>query len=348
MKFSRRQILLGGFGIGAGLSITTSRLRNQKLELAINEGSDLAYEANLSLNQVHNLQQKVQLKEPIVPYNREMSKILVRCCRLATEQYLEGIKDANYQGAIASLPSYFPELNQYQQVATFGGIPKSRDFLEPILDKFQGHNFLPEKILNYAGFILKSNQKNILVIRGTQKPREWVANLNAKQTYYQSNNLKAGKIHKGFNHLYRQNLDKLILAEIKKLDLNIPLYITGHSLGGAVAILISLDLALNFETLRSNIRTYTYGSPRVGDPNFVQFYSELVPNTYRIVNQADSTWLLPPMQIKDTFYLHLGQNWSFVYQTQDLSLNHQLTVYQAAVDNEVETAEEINQPISSF
>ena len=350
-KLSRRQILLAGFAIGAGISIATSRFRSQQTQNESDEDANVAYDTELSASQVSEIEKSVQLKQPTISYDRQMSKFLVRCCRLATEQYLKGTTEANYDGLIASLASYFPQLNEYEQVTSFL-ILRERFFFEPIIERIGLEDLIPKTDLIYGGFILKSSAKNIIVIRGTQELDEWVANLNVKQIYYQIDNPEAGKVHNGFHDLHffagGPLKDKRIRTVLEQLDPNIPCYITGHSLGGAMAILMAIDLALNFEDLRPQLRIYCYGTPRVGDPTFARFYSDLVPNTYRIVNQADSTWLLPPIQLKDSVYLHLGQTWSFIYQTKDLNLNHQLASYQAAIDREVEKPELPSEPISGF
>jgi len=67
--------------------------------------------------------------------------------------------------------------------------------------------------------------------------------------------------------------------------------ICGHSLGGALATLLALDVAAN-----SNFKTptvYTYGSPRTGDPGFVSTYNQLVKNTFRVANRMDLVPKLP-------------------------------------------------------
>lgn len=349
-KLSRRQILLAGFFTGAGISIATSHFRRQipEDELAANEGgADIAYETELSANKIRQIEQSVTLKLPLIPYDREMSKLLVRCCRLATEQYLQGVADPEYDGAIANLASYFPQLNNYQQIAAFRAI-RERSWLEPLMKKTFLREFIPETDVIYHGFILKSTRHNIIVFRGTQESNEWVANIDTQQIQYLSDNSQAGKIHQGFYSLYRNNLAEPIRQAIAQLDPTIPCYITGHSLGGAMAIIAALDFALNFPTFGNQIRMYSYASPRVGDPKFAQFYSDLVPNSYRIVNQADSTWLLPPTQLQDAIYLHVGQTWSFLNQTGDLNPNHQLAAYQDAIDQEVEISNPPLSPVSNY
>ncbi len=77
-----------------------------------------------------------------------MSKILVRCCRLATEQYLQGVEDPQDHGAIANLPSYFSQLNDYEQITAFRAI-RERSWLEPLLKKTFLRDLIPETDLTF-------------------------------------------------------------------------------------------------------------------------------------------------------------------------------------------------------
>ena len=335
-KLSRRQVLLAGFATGAGISIATSRFRPpQKEDVA---GSDIAYQAETSANKIAQLKQSVNLKQPSIPYNREISKLLVRCCRLATEQYLQGVADPHYNGAIAYLDGYFSQLDRYEQIATFQTY-RERSLWEPIIKKTPLDKLIPKTDLIFHGYILKSPQNNIIVFRGTQEPQEWIANINAEQRNYQEDKPLLGKVHQGFYTLYSKHLAQPFRTAIAKLEPDIPCYITGHSLGGVMAVLAAYDLALNFPQLGTQVQMYSYASPRVGNPDFAQSFNNLIPNSYRIVNYADSTWLLPPTQFQESIYLHVGQPWSFVKQTGDLSPNHQLAAYQEAIDEEVETSD---------
>ena len=335
-KLSRRQVLLAGFATGAGISIATSRLRSRQQETPA--GSDMAYQAETSASKIRELRQSVNLQQPTIPYNRQMSKILVRCCRLATEQYLQGVAAPNYNGAIASLDSYFSQLDEYKQIATFQ-TRREHSLLEPIIKKTPLGNLIPETELIYHGYLLKSAKNSIIVFRGTQKLGEWIANVDTQQIDYQPDKPSLGKVHKGFYSLYAKHLAQPVYKAIEQLDPTIPCYLTGHSLGGAMAMLAAYDIALKFPRFREQIQIYGYAYPRVGNPTFAKSFNNLIPNSYRIVNYADSTWLLPPTQFEKSIYLHVGQAWSFVKQTGDLSPNHQLAAYQAAIDEEMETSE---------
>lgn len=75
------------------------------------------------------------------------------------------------------------------------------------------------------------------------------------------------------------------------------LYITGHSLGSALAELFNLDLALSLpaSSLPSTINHYNFACPRVGKSTFSGLYAEKVPNeVIRFVNYWDFVPFLPP------------------------------------------------------
>lgn len=94
---------------------------------------------------------------------------------------------------------------------------------------------------------------------------------------------KGGRVHAGFLNAY-QKAEEPLKAMLKKED-HLPLYITGHSLGGALAM-----VATKYLDSDEVHATYTYGCPRVGDD---KFYSNIKTPIYRVINAGDCVPRVP-------------------------------------------------------
>ena len=133
-------------------------------------------------------------------------------------------------------------------------------------------------------FIASSDKfkMNILAFRGTE---ENITDIKAdlKGTTIE---IDGASIHSGFYEAFQCVKDdiELTLATVKTNGY--PLYITGHSLGGALALLATKFLASD-----SLGACYTFGSPRVASSIFGD---EIKTPIYRIVNAADIVPRVPP------------------------------------------------------
>lgn len=77
--------------------------------------------------------------------------------------------------------------------------------------------------------------------------------------------------------------------------------ITGHSLGGALAILCAVDFQQSFGNVDL---VYTFGQPRVGNDKFAAYYTSIFgSNSFRLINYADTVVHSPP---KAFGFLHHG------------------------------------------
>ncbi len=107
------------------------------------------------------------------------------------------------------------------------------------------------------------------------------------------------RVHSGFLMAYRGVRAKVrrIVLELLSDEGDSHIYVTGHSLGGALATLCALDLwhLLNEEGIVGvPITMYNFGSPRVGTPRFVTSYNKKVTDSWRIVNDVDIVTTVPP------------------------------------------------------
>ena len=84
---------------------------------------------------------------------------------------------------------------------------------------------------------------------------------------------------------------------------NSPIFITGHSLGAAIAV-IAADFA-RVELKLADAQVYLYGCPRVGRDEFVGTYNGTFGNTtYRLVHGADVVPTVPPPNLG---FQHVGR-----------------------------------------
>jgi hypothetical protein len=151
------------------------------------------------------------------------------------------------------------------------------------------------------GFVGRAEGFVILAFRGSEPInehlRDWIVNFQFEQT---RDPLFTGEVHSGFSRSLSaawgdvdQILHKALGAaqEVGADDPGVPLFITGHSLGGALATLASSRLASGEGPARAgvlarlkHVATYTFGAPRVGSPDFCRSYK---PFTCRVVNDLD-------------------------------------------------------------
>ena len=129
----------------------------------------------------------------------------------------------------------------------------------------------------------KDGRIAVLAFRGTEKNswKDVKTDLNAR--FYKGQG--GVKLHTGFRDAYNQ-VSEQVKTEVNNLPKDYSLYITGHSLGGALAVIATKELERD-----SLAACYTFGSPRVGNEEFGE---EIRAPVYRIVNAADGVPRVPP------------------------------------------------------
>jgi hypothetical protein len=146
-----------------------------------------------------------------------------------------------------------------------------------------------------------------VAFRGTmgKDVRNWITNIRtdkANATFLAPNLL----VHEGFLKSYtilRKELMLFLRAAIKLFP-SFPIAVTGHSLGGALAILCAADISAN-EKNWNITSVITFGSPRVGNLDFSQFYDGRLGNiTFREVHSRD---VVPHVPIRKMNYNHVAR-----------------------------------------
>ena len=172
-----------------------------------------------------------------------------------------------------------------------------------IIAAIYGNDLIPDlKIATSSvvsfGFVIQDKVGNVVVaFRGTEGLLEWLHDFAIWQRPCPFL-AGAGFVENGFANIYESlsvtpNLVNKLAKSILTLNFPYPiasLVICGHSLGGALACLLGLDLIANYGLAPS---VYTFGSPRVGDSVFAKVYTTHVRKSFRIANQLDIVSQLP-------------------------------------------------------
>lgn len=187
--------------------------------------------------------------------------------------------------------------------------------------------------------LIKHSHYVVAAFRGTDELGDWFDNVNALST-----DGPFGGVHRGF---YAALLDvwPAMREQYKRYrrpqghNLNqprpfLPLWITGHSLGGAMATLAAAELINADEPF---FGLYTFGSPRAGDRDFARVFNvEAVGRAYRFQNNNDIVTRVPARLMG---YSHVG---SLVYISADGALSKDPGRWFQFLDRVTGAANELN------
>ncbi len=179
-----------------------------------------------------------------------------------------------------------------------------------IRDNFKYLNMLTT---NTQAFMFRRGNNLILVFKGTQQLDDWKTNLKIRLKQFtvladQTAVPPTGRVHRGFLDAW-QSVEKQVIYYLKKwITPDTKLWVTGHSLGGALAAVATISL----ETQGFKINgLYTFGQPRVADWKLVNYMnSRMGDRIFRYVNNNDIVPLIPPQIIPwvpTRVYGHMGQ-----------------------------------------
>lgn len=157
----------------------------------------------------------------------------------------------------------------------------------------QLHEDLEEKS---RGYIRISQKFTEIAIAGTQDWEDAFKDAMAAHEPF----LNGTGVHRGFKGEF-----DVVWPTIKQVVLpGTTVYVTGHSLGGAIAELIAV--ALKIEVFINPLVT-TFGCPFVGDPQWAALYDRLIPGNTRVVLAWDIVprWPQGPRWAQTDGLLHI-------------------------------------------
>jgi triacylglycerol lipase len=192
-----------------------------------------------------------------------------------------------------------------------------------------------------------------VVFRGTVTISEWLKNIKLAQRAYEFIPM-GGNTEVGFTEVYGSIHEDIIEAVEDVIGGGgiTQVFVTGHSLGGALAALAAPELA---DRLMVKPAVYTFAAPRAGNRTFSQRYNALINPSWRVVNRHDLVPTLPPrtviaLDLKTYHYVHVAaeQRISFgrpvtITDLRRVEENHSLCGYYDALCEQLGDAMQITE-----
>jgi len=155
-------------------------------------------------------------------------------------------------------------------------------------------------------FLAVDKEKIIIAFRGTEpdKLKDWVTDAKVRKTAG-----PYGDVHRGFSKALSYVWSDIedVIDEVR--DNNQTIWLTGHSLGAALATLAAGQIQTNEDQMTVS-GLYTFGSPRVGSHRFAKRFNHDNMNVFRCVNNNDIVTRVP----LSLTYSHIG---SLMYFNKD-------------------------------
>jgi len=195
----------------------------------------------------------------------------------------------------------FNKLKLYADMSNAAYLPKhdAQGIIEAQRYRLIEYGNVPSVDVNY--FIATNDilKHQIIAIRGTDNVENAIVNVSLK--LLPDKHAKIA-LHQGF----AEAAEAIYKEVLPKLHKNYKISTTGHSLGGAVAVILAMYLDMDQYNVGPIV---TFGQPKVTNVGGALAFEHL--NVSRVVNPHDLVPLVPPldaMYIDDIdIYWHLGQ-----------------------------------------
>mmetsp|Transcript_16680 Transcript_16680/g.32365 ORF Transcript_16680/g.32365 Transcript_16680/m.32365 type:complete len:356 (+) Transcript_16680:311-1378(+) len=128
----------------------------------------------------------------------------------------------------------------------------------------------------------EASKRIVVSFRGSVAAAQWIFDLDITPVHEYCNGCL---VHQGF-YLSWRDLHDEVMEKVQNLSATYQtylVYVTGHSLGAAIAVHAGLALAKHGYTITG----YTFGQPRVGNEAFATYANHLLPQWIRVVNYHD-------------------------------------------------------------
>lgn len=163
--------------------------------------------------------------------------------------------------------------------------------------------WIQDRKTDTQGFVVTIGTDIFVVWRGSESPTDFLKDASVLK-------VKAFgdcKVHSGFYSCLTAVQDRLgkhlkeAIQEIGGISEVSRVYVSGHSLGGALATLSAVQISTLYPSLSPRLKVITIGSPRVGNRAFKTLFNKQVSEHIRVVHDNDIVTRVPKLN-----YFHVG------------------------------------------
>jgi Lipase (class 3) len=154
----------------------------------------------------------------------------------------------------------------------------------------------PLDLVDTNGLVVTSPNATIIAFAGTDPfvGKDWLTDLNTRPS--------DDHIHSGFQNGVQSVWSQIQTAVKELAPPQLPVFVTGHSLGGALAVVAAKFLLKCIGVQAAGV--YTFGMPRcLGSQIVGDYENALGARTYRLVHGHDVVPMLPPSELN---FHHVG------------------------------------------
>jgi hypothetical protein len=146
------------------------------------------------------------------------------------------------------------------------------------------------------GFTAEHDDFLLLAFRGTQEPGDLATDFSVALTPLESPQHSEKRVHQGFKEAAESVWDVVLRTAQSAQEKRKPLFLVGHSLGGAVALLSAQRLSkenLPFESV------WSFGAPKVGNESMIQSLKNELGERWKRLNHPDDPIPALPLTKRD-------------------------------------------------
>lgn len=200
------------------------------------------------------------------------------------------------QSAVVSRLAYEEPMKFHSKLQSLCHIPSTLDILSKVTPCSNDLTYIDASQIcdseDTQAYIWKTKDIIYLAFRGTEDKRDILADIDVRS--HPISTKHKVKVHRGFYEQF-EVVNPSINKYIDDVFMNDPeikrIVITGHSLGGGLATIAAYIYAIKYPSLL--VSCHTFGSPRVGNSEFVNDFDKVVKDNWRVYHYQDPVCMIP-------------------------------------------------------